>query len=197
MDGHDKHTTSQNAIPGDDTSPKPYERLPDEPNRWYHRFFRFMRLGPERTLIQCYKDISNAARAAKGRPPLSASARLPQSWRQRARQFSWHERAEAWDQEQKELELKKVERTRSLARSCAQEAMQVHIDLMNGELKDPDGKLTEGQNSAQRRLAADSVLDRAGVLPDTTEPEEEQEVPVVALHVYRPGADGKIIETIE
>ena len=164
---------------------KPYDRQPDEPNLWYDRFFKFMLLGPERSLIETYRQISNAARAAKGQPPLRLSARIPQSWRQRASQFDWKARAESWDNQQRRLTLKKVERTRSMAMDQSQDAMQVQIDLMHGELKDPDGQLTEGQNSAQRRLSADSVLDRAGVLPESRDlAEDDQEIKIKEIRVH-------------
>ena len=168
---------------------KPYEPQEGEPNIWYDRFVKFMLLGSGRSLARCYRDVINTERSTKGRPSLPTTARCPQSWRQRARQFDWWHRAEAWDREQRRLTLQKVDQTRRLAQDQAREALQIHLDLMRGELKGPDGQLTEGQNSAQRRMAADSVLDRAGVLPeDPNLNEERQEVKIREIRVNLPGS---------
>lgn len=69
---------------------QPWERLPEENNRWYQRFDAFKLLGPGRTLIAIY----NRERVAAGR---NESAEVSGAWRKKVRLYRWVERAEAWD----------------------------------------------------------------------------------------------------
>ena len=147
-----------------DNTTKPYHRQEGEPNLWYDRFHKFMRMGPDRSLSRCYREVINAERAAQGRPLLPPTANCSDVWRQRARQFDWKERAEAWDHERRRQDLKQVEQTLSNARTLAPEALGILQAAMRGELKNPDGTLTEGQNCTQRRLAAERILNLAGIL---------------------------------
>ena len=166
---------------------KHYHRQPGEPARWYARFHQFMLLGPERSLNRCYRQVSNECRIANGRPLLSPTAKCPQVWRTRAREYSWWDRAEAWDEEQSKLIRQKVKKTRTLAQEQALEALQVHLDLMRGQLKDPNGKFAIGQNSNQRRLAADSVLNRAGITYDPAQEQEDRsEIQIKEIWVHTP-----------
>ena len=143
--------------------PKPYHRQPDEPNRWFHRFEHFKNLGPGRSLARCYREIINVERARAGRPLLPSTASVPHVWRQRARQYDWEDRAESWDQEEMRRERRKIERVRSVARDLSMKAIRILESTMLGELKNPDGTLTPGQNCAQRRIAAEKILDLVGV----------------------------------
>jgi hypothetical protein len=170
-------------------TPQPYHRQPGEPNRWYQRFRYFMELGPSRSIARCYREITNAARARQGRPLLSTSASCPKAWHDRARQFDWVERAAAWDCEQKRLERQQVEHVRAMARNLAEEAIQVLQQTLRGELKNPDGSLTEGQNCTQRRLAAEKILDLAGIGaleldPPESDPDEDKEI--IGLRIIDP-----------
>jgi hypothetical protein len=154
------------------TETKPYHRQEGEPNLWYDRFHKFMRMGAGRSLARCYQEISNAERSRQGRPLLPSTASCPGTWRQRAREFDWERRAEAWDKEQRRLDLESVQQARSMARSLSPDAIKVIEDTMRGELKNPDGTLTEGQNCTQRRLAAEKILNLVGMADQ--EPEEDE-----------------------
>jgi hypothetical protein len=67
-----------------------WEQLPEESNRWYQRFFAFCLMGPGREMNRAY----NQERVAAGRPE---SAEASGGWRNRAKQFRWLERAQAYD----------------------------------------------------------------------------------------------------
>jgi hypothetical protein len=68
----------------------PWERLPNETNRWYQRFEAFRLLGPERSLL----GAVNRERVKKSQ---KESNSLPGSWRAAAKTYRWKKRAEAWD----------------------------------------------------------------------------------------------------
>ena len=157
-------------------TPQLYHRQPGEPNRWYQRFCCFRDLGPSRSIARCYREITNAARARQGRPLLSTTASCPKAWHDRARQFDWVER-------------RQVEHVRAMARNLAEEAILVLQQTLRGELKNPDGTLTEGQNCTQRRLAAEKILDLAGVGaleldPPESDPDEDKEI--IGLRIIDP-----------
>lgn len=145
------------------TGEKPYARQKGEPNRWYDRFHAYMRMGASRSLDRCYREVTNAERKRQDRSLLPKSARCPPSWRQRAHEYDWETRAEAWDQEVRERALEKVEQARSIAQQAAPDAVVAIKTILKGELKDPDGTRTEGQNCTQRRLAAEALIKLAGV----------------------------------
>ena len=173
----------------DQTSPQPQDRRPNEPNKWYQRFLYYMELGSRRSLARSYREMANADRAREGRPLLSTTASVPNVWRQRAQQFDWRERAEAWDHEQKQQELEHVDHARALARELVAEAIQILKLTMRGELRNPDGTLTEGQNCTQRRLAAEKILDLAGVgalEPEEFEYEDEDTIRIKEIRIIDP-----------
>jgi hypothetical protein len=87
-----------------DTTPQsePWERQPGEPNLWFSRFERFRLTGPSRSLL----GTVNAELVEEGR---KRQAKVPGAWNRAAIQWRWRERAEAWD----ELERQKARETRS------------------------------------------------------------------------------------
>ncbi|MFC1996802.1 hypothetical protein ACFLXI_04245 [Chloroflexota bacterium] len=149
-----------------DIESKPYHRQEGEPNLWYDRFHTFMCMGAGRSFARCYREVINRDRSLQGRPLLPGNAKCPGSWRQRAREFDWVGRAEAYDQERRRLALQKKNESWMHALNLAPEAVNILEKTMFGELKDPDGKPTEGQNCTQRRLAAEGILDWADSNPD-------------------------------
>ena len=158
------------------TAGKPYHRQKGEPNLWYDRFHAYMRMGASRNMDRCYREITNAERKLQDRPLLPKSARCPPRWRQRALEYDWKARAEAWDQEVRDRALEKVEQARNIAQESAPIAVEALQAILKGELRDPDGSLTEGQNCTQRRLAAEAISRLAGVTELPLEKEEHPEV---------------------
>jgi len=77
-------------------SPEPWEQQMGEPNRWYSRFEIFRLAGPSRSLLAAV----NAERQQRGAPK---SKSIPQAWAKNAKEWRWRERAEAWDERQRQV----------------------------------------------------------------------------------------------
>lgn len=73
----------------------PWEKQPGEPTIWYKRFTTYRLMGMQRSLR---KVLEGENRQSKN---------LPGNWLRTAEQWSWRERAEAWDLN--ELEAQRVE----------------------------------------------------------------------------------------
>ena len=66
-----------------------WERLPDEPMKWFVRFQAFLALGPTRTIEETWRS------------EYSGPAKRPDSgWAKASKTWRWKERAEAYDQAQ-------------------------------------------------------------------------------------------------
>jgi hypothetical protein len=165
----------------DQTSSNPQDRRPHESGKWYRSFLYYLELGPRRSLARAYRELANQERQQDGRPLLPTTASVPYVWRKRAQQFDWHERADDWNQQQRLQELEQVDRGQALARQLVAEAIETLKLTMRSELPNPDGSLTEGQNCTQRRLAAEKILEIAGLTaPPPEEPQpENQDLPKI------------------
>lgn len=162
------------------TEPAAWERQPGETNLWFDRFVRFCLLGVRRSLDQVYRD--ELAANGREKPRTDGKARrAPGAWRQKAKAFDWLGRAEAWDKERRRRALESVQEALDLARSAAPEAMQFQIDLMNGKVVP-----AEHVEIIHRRLASNSILNRAGVVLDGLQAEEDDgAVQVVGIRINR------------
>ncbi len=76
---------------------KEWERLPGEPNLWYSRFETFRLMGPKRSLFALYQDIRAQAGASR-----RSQIGVPQSWRRASNRWRWRDRAEAWDEAERQ-----------------------------------------------------------------------------------------------
>ncbi len=158
--------------------PKAYERQEDETNLWFDRFVKFCLYGSARSLDQCFRDVVGDDRAAQGRARPREDARAPGAWRKQVKNFDWWARSEAWDVEQRILAMNRVADTLDLVRNNAEKAAQFQIDLMNDEI--------DGADVVQRRLASNSLLNRAGVVYDGLEAgEEDGSVQVIGIRINR------------
>lgn len=72
----------------------PWDQLPEESTLWYGRFTAYRRMGTERNVLQIY----NQWRVKVGRKPAKTSCG---DWVRRSVQYKWHERAQAWDVEER------------------------------------------------------------------------------------------------
>jgi hypothetical protein len=72
----------------------PWERLPEEPANWHRRFLAYRDIGPGRRLEEAFRRVA-AEEGLGGQRPGGA-------WREAAERYRWRERAEAWDQAQRE-----------------------------------------------------------------------------------------------
>lgn len=89
---------------------KSWDRYPKEPNQWFDRFTKLRLMGPNRSLLAAFRN----ERLAAGKS--GHVVRVPGAWNTNAIKWKWLERAEAWDQEQRELEEKQALRDLEKAR---------------------------------------------------------------------------------
>src|SRR5258705_4204690 len=83
--------------PMSDLPPPPlWERMPDEPSRWFARFEQYRLAGPSRSLL----GVFNADKLARGQPKQRC---VSGAWAQAAQRWRWKDRADAWDD--RELQL--------------------------------------------------------------------------------------------
>jgi len=103
------------------TNKPPWERLPDEPNRWYDRFDLYRSLGPTRSILAAFRTYY----IQKKQNPSDHSR---SEWYGIAKTWKWKERAEAYDEQQRkyfhehEAELQKESRRRRI------EALELFLD---------------------------------------------------------------------
>jgi hypothetical protein len=131
----------------------PWDRQRDEndkpePLLWYKRFAEYLSMDPaDRSVLAIYKK--DRERRGVTKKPLGP----PASWSYRSKQWEWRERAEAHD-------LVRIKAERALAEDGWKRAAtilgQAAPDAAHA-LKDVMG----GKHLGQKRLAADSILDRA------------------------------------
>ena len=69
----------------------PWDRLEDEPNDWYSRFELFRLAGPTRKLIDVWRSEGD-----------TEGKEIPHRWYTVAGKWHWTERAEAWDEENRQ-----------------------------------------------------------------------------------------------
>ena len=77
------------------SQPSPWEPQPGEPNRWYARFESFRLAGPNRSLLATVNAERQQRRGRK-------SKSIPQAWAKNAHKWRWRERAEEWDEYQRQ-----------------------------------------------------------------------------------------------
>lgn len=122
----------------------PWSQLASEPDDWYHRFLRYLYLGParhhkyiwyeDRAIIERlqYMDLT-------GKPgtivPMHKPKEIPQAWSDKVEEFNWHQRAQAWDEYQLareralyEEERRKYREIRLKHLDAAGEAIQKYVE---------------------------------------------------------------------
>ncbi|HRJ42143.1 MAG TPA: hypothetical protein PL105_09685 [Caldilineaceae bacterium] len=128
--------------------------------RWYARFLVYRDLGTDRTLDGAY-------RVHAGRE----SGRAGAAWRGAAEQWRWAKRAEAWD-----LHLQ------AKAAGAAEEALQV-LRLGAKEAAEKLVDLVRSGAAEQARLAANSILNRVGVVWAGPEADEDGVLPIQFVEI--------------
>lgn len=118
----------------------PWERRPEEPNKWFDRFERFKLLGSARSLFAAY----TADRARRGRET-SARTGVPLSWRYAADHWEWKDRAEAWDEAQRQEQSTEWRRRRDELREQEWKMSQDLLDKARQMLVFPLAKTTRSQ----------------------------------------------------
>jgi len=142
-----------------DSTSKPYDQQPGEPDRWYGHFRRFCDLGPSRSLDLCYRQAL-AENGGLPQEPASSAARAPGNWKRKAAQFDWADRAAAWDADRRQRERERLEETLNIFSDAAREALQYLIDTMRGQIVEPDGTITKITDPHERRMAAKIIFNK-------------------------------------
>jgi hypothetical protein len=99
----------------------PWERLPEEAEKWFERFDHYRIQGPTRTLEAAWRS---EAKSSKVKRPSSA-------WYKAAKRYRWHERAAAWDASQRATRQKAreedIERDAELWRQSVRALAQLRL----------------------------------------------------------------------
>ena len=132
-----------------------WDRMEDEPARWYDRFEVYRMLGPGRSIEAAY-------RMATG------SDRRPGSlWHQRSKEFNWRARSESWDADGWRQQASEEEDRRKLAREwrlrmLADVREWAYLSLKRAKLLDMDMGETRERLSVLRMMLSDAIrLERA------------------------------------
>ena len=160
-----------------------WQRLPNEPMRWYARFEAYRLAGPNRSLLGTY----NAEQDKEGQ---KRTPNPPTSWRNAMIKYQWAARAEAWDiQEQARITAEREAYLRSLPREfdtdyrfiyeeaikAWQRSLEDAITTIEEVIKGDNGderlkvqKKTEGQSGnpallAQAMAARKSIREMLGI----------------------------------
>lgn len=80
-----------------------WQRQPGEPGKWYSRFEVYRLLGPNRTIEEAYRLVAHAEGLRGAHPGAS--------WTEIRKRWSWRQRAEAWDESERQT-LRQAEATR-------------------------------------------------------------------------------------
>jgi hypothetical protein len=111
-------------------SEHPWERLPEEAEKWFERFDHYRLQGPARTLEATW--LAEAKRSKSKRPS--------SSWYEAARKYRWKERAAAWDASQRAARQKarqeEIERKREVLCKQMNDAGEFGVGLGIKTLKD-------------------------------------------------------------
>lgn len=89
-----------------------------ESNLWYDRFTDFRLMGAGRSLLDCV----NAEKATKGN---KRQSHTPGSWSRAAKKWHWRERAEMWDEQQRQERIQADEQERAAM-------LERHLNLAQG-----------------------------------------------------------------
>jgi hypothetical protein len=132
-----------------ETEPKPWDQLPDEPITAYRRFMIYRDIGPRRTLEKAYEVYKGAKGLAPG------------MWQRQAVEYSWKDRATAYD-----IEMMSEHGTKAVINwvlSLVELSEQTLEEMQSGRLK---------PRSFEQVLGALDVLGKF-VTPETVEAARE------------------------
>ena len=172
-----------------DTTAKPYDQLPGEPDRWYQYFRQFCDLGPSRSLDRCYRQVFQERGG-----PASAVTRAPGNWKRKAVEFDWIARAAAWDADRRQRYRERLKETLNLFSEAAREALDYLIGTMRGQVVEPDGSITTITDPYERRMAAKIIfnkwIDVLAMLQEGLD-DETGEVKITEIIVHKSGNGAK------
>lgn len=129
-----------------------WERFPNESNLWFRRFQLYLFLGWRRTVHAAYIEDFELSKTEENKTPLTGT---PGAWRRNALQFSWIERAEAWDTDRAEKVESVLKETWENLAYSGPDAVRVLIGLL------------ASVDEEQRRLSSTAILQRLFTLYGT------------------------------
>jgi len=133
-----------------DSPHPPYDQQENEPQLWYERFVQYyLLLGPGRTLRKAW--LMHLLDAKPDRYEKASKTRVSAdvNWSEKCTEWSWRDRADAYDSEMSQQAMKSVESARTLILEHADKAAEALILAL--------------AQPRQRVAAAKEILDRAGI----------------------------------
>lgn len=125
----------------------PWDRLPNEPIRWYARFEHYRLLGPfTRSVTKVWTDECTAR---DGSPP--PNTRVSRGWFRQAKRWQWQKRAEAWDESNLAERSSEVELAQAHLRKALPMAAARLVELVGSE------------SDAQARMAVNDIFKLLGI----------------------------------
>jgi hypothetical protein len=85
----------------------PWEQQENESAKHFAWFYEFLLLGPGRTLMGAF-NLFHERKSVKSGKNWQKKADATPAWKAISKQHSWHERAQAYDKEQRRLEQEKI-----------------------------------------------------------------------------------------
>lgn len=119
----------------DRTNDKPWDQQEGEPDLWYGRFVKFMRLGTRRSIRSVFLK-ENKQKQAK------TSTNVGPEWCNAAKQWNWEERARAYDKYQRDEEDKIIAEERD-------KVLRSGFALMHKRVKELDRLVDEFKKMAR------------------------------------------------
>ncbi len=105
-----------------------WDRQKGENLMWFSRFETYRMIGPERTLLGTINEMM----VKKGEKRRNS---IPNSWSLNFEKFDWKQRAEAWDDQERQKTRKENEKARSKARKARVSLILEGIDKLREALK--------------------------------------------------------------
>lgn len=147
-----------------------WHRQEGEPVKWFDRFQAYLAAGPTRTVYATY----TAEWQAKSRTP---ARKTPGAWAAAAHRWGWTDRAAAYDAQQAELAQVAIDEAMLALKRAGPKAARRLVQLLDAE------------SDEQARQAANSILNRIGVI-HVPQADDDGRVPITTIEVVTPGANG-------
>jgi len=148
--------TDDSAPHKDATATDAWSRLPDEPAMWYQRFDEFYRvLGHGRSILAAYNAWQSAQDDASQRK-IPAKAPHP-GWGSNSRKWRWKQRAEAWDEQQRNIRYADEVVTRERIHRKSLLALETMLEKLSAAAVNVDPKAIEAASPRQANALAQAL----------------------------------------
>lgn len=172
----------------DITSPKPWDREPDEPVEWYDRFHIYMTLPSPRTLIAAYRKWTG-----NNGDPSSTAREMAARWRWKERAF---QRDQANREEEAEREQARADEARERRLSVIEELTEgTTAALIKADLKNLSAEESRDRLPSLRQLLATLVELQRRELQHVPPPPPDEDIGLYLAERYE--IANKILATYE